>query len=141
MTPTRTPTATVPTVSGTRFFTLVPCRVLDTRNPNGPLGGPAIGGSSQRTFTLPPACGIPSGAKSVSANVTVVNPGAQGDLVIYPATLVTAPNASTISFRAGRTRANNAQLLLSVDGTGRITVKNKAAGALDFVLDVNGYFN
>jgi hypothetical protein len=118
----------------------VPCRVLDTRNPNGPLGGPAIGGSSQRTFTLPPACGIPSGAKSVSANVTVVNPGAQGDLVIYPATLVIAPNASTISFRAGRTRANNAQLLLSVDGTGRITVKNNAAGALDLVLDVNGYF-
>jgi hypothetical protein len=138
MTP--TPTATVPVVSGSQLYTLVPCRVLDTRNPNGPLGGPAIGGSSQRTFTLPPACGIPSGAKSVSANVTVVNPGAQGDLLIYPATLVTAPNASTISFRAGATRANNAQLLLSADGTGRITVKNNAAASLDLIVDVNGYF-
>jgi hypothetical protein len=69
-----------------------------------------------------------------------VNAAAQGDLVIYPATLVSAPNASTISFQAGRTRANNAALLLSTDGTGRITVKNNAAGALDLVLDVNGYF-
>jgi hypothetical protein len=141
-TPTRTATRTptVPAVSGTLLYTLTPCRVLDTRNPSGPLGGPALGGSSQRTFTFPPACGIPSGAKAVSANVTVVNPGAQGDLVIYPATLVTAPNATTISFRTGRMRANNAMLLLSADGTGRITVKNNAAGALDLVLDVNGYF-
>jgi hypothetical protein len=138
MTP--TPTATVPALSGTRLFPLTPCRVLDTRNPNGPLGGPAIGGSSQRVFTLPPACGIPLAAKAVSANVTVVNPVAQGDLVIYPATLVTAPNASTISFRAGRTRANNVQLLLSTDGTGRITVKNNAAGSLDLLTDVNGYY-
>ena len=138
MTP--TPTAGVPTLSGTLLYPLNPCRVLDTRNPNGPLGGPAILGGGQRTFTLPPACGIPSGAKAVSANVTVVNPGAQGDLVLYPATLVTAPNASTISFRPGKTRANNALLLLATDGTGRITVKNKAAGSLELVVDVNGYY-
>jgi hypothetical protein len=73
-------------------------------------------------------------------NVTVVTPGAQGDLVIYPATLVTAPNASTISFRPGRTRANNAMLLLATDGTGRLTVKNNAATALYLVLDVSGYY-
>jgi hypothetical protein len=69
-----------------------------------------------------------------------VNPGAQGDLVIYPATLVTAPNASTISFRAGRTRANNAPLFLSSDGSGRITVKNNTAAPLNLLVDVNGYY-
>ena len=122
------------------FPPLTPCRVLDTRRASGPLGGPAIGGSSQRTFTFPPACGIPSDARVVSANVTVVNPGAQGDLVIYPATLVTAPNASTISFRAGKTRANNSQLLLASDGTGRIVVKNNAAASLNLVVDVNGFY-
>ncbi len=139
-TPTRTPTATAPTLSSGRLFPLTPCRVLDTRGASGPLGGPPIGGSSQRTFTLPPACGIPSDAKVVSANVTVVNPGAQGDIVIYPATLATAPNASTISFRAGKTRANNCQLLLASDGTGRIVVKNNAAATLNLVVDVHGYF-
>jgi hypothetical protein len=141
-TPTRTPTrtATAPGFSGTRLFPLTPCRVLDTRKADGPLGGPAIGASAQRTFTLPPACGIPSAAKAVSANVTVVNPGAQGDLVVYPATLASAPNASTISFRAGRTRANNVSILLATDGTGRITAKNNAAASLDLVVDVNGYY-
>ncbi|MEO8054199.1 MAG: hypothetical protein ABI768_03540, partial [Acidobacteriota bacterium] len=69
---------------------------------------------------------------------TVVAPQASGDLVFYPAG-TGVPNASTVSFRAGRTRANNAQILLSSDGTGRATVKNGAAGALDLVIDVNGY--
>jgi hypothetical protein len=59
--------------------------------------------------------------------------------VLYPAG-TGVPNASSISFHAGRTRANNAQVLLSSDGTGRATVKNNAAGALDLVIDVNGYY-
>ena len=42
--------------------------------------------------------------------------------------------------RPGRTRANNVQILLSSDGTGRATVRNNAAGALDLVVDVNGYY-
>jgi hypothetical protein len=130
----------VPAQAGTRLYPLTPCRVLDTRGAAGPLGGPAIGASSQRTFTLPPACGIPSAAKAVSANVTVVKPGAQGDLVIYPATLATAPNASTIGFQAGRTRANNVPLYLSADGAGRITVKNNTGAPLDLLVDVNGYY-
>jgi hypothetical protein len=73
-------------------------------------------------------------------NITVVSPAATGDLVAYPATLSAPPTASTISFRSGRTRANNAHLALSSDGTGRVTMKNNAAGALNLVLDVNGYY-
>jgi hypothetical protein len=60
--------------------------------------------------------------------------------VIYPATLASPPTASTISFRSGGTRANNAHLALSSDGTGRVTAKNNAAGALNLVLDVTGYY-
>ena len=58
----------------------------------------------------------------------------------YPATLAVAPTTSTISFRTGTTRANNALLLLATDGTGRIVVKNNSAGALYIVMDVNGYY-
>ena len=29
-------------VEATDFFSVAPCRVLDTRNPDGPLGGPAL---------------------------------------------------------------------------------------------------
>jgi hypothetical protein len=123
----------------TTLHTVTPCRLVDTRGPQGSLGAPAIGANSARTFALVGACGVPVTAVSVTVNVTVVAPQASGDLVLYPAG-TGVPNASSISFHAGRTRANNAQILLSADGTGRATVKNNAAGALDLVIDVNGYY-
>ncbi|MGE5718019.1 MAG: hypothetical protein ACM369_15335 [Acidobacteriota bacterium] len=118
---------------------VTPCRLVDTRRPVAPLGGPAIAASGTRTFALAGACGIPATAKSVAVNVTVVAPQAAGDLVLYPAG-TGIPNASSISFSAGRTVANNVCVLLAADGTERATVKNSAAGALDLVIDVTGYF-
>ncbi|MEO6325911.1 MAG: VCBS repeat-containing protein [Thermoanaerobaculia bacterium] len=121
------------------FHTLVPCRVLDTRNAAGALGGPAIGGFGARTFVIAGSCGVPAGAKSVSANVTVVNTGSLGVLSIHPGdadrTLATA-----MSFPPGRTRANNAQARLSSDGAGRLRIVNGATSATHVILDVNGYF-
>jgi ketol-acid reductoisomerase len=102
-------------------------------------GAPSIAANAARAFVLTSTCGVSPTAVAVSVNVTVVAPQAGGDLVFYPAG-TGIPTASTISFRAGRTRANNAQVLLSTDGTGRATVKNNAAGALDLVIDVNGYY-
>jgi hypothetical protein len=123
-----------------KLYTLTPCRVLDTRNATGPLGGPALsGGGAQRTFTVTGTCGIPSSAKSISVNLTVTQAAAAGSLTAYAGN--GAPNGtSSISFAAGATRANNAIVRLSTDGTGSIGVENDAAGAAHFILDVNGYF-
>ncbi|MGE5718017.1 MAG: M12 family metallo-peptidase, partial [Acidobacteriota bacterium] len=126
-----------PVSSATTLHPLTPCRLLDTRSTTGPLGGPSIGGGGQRTFVLTSTCGVPSGAVAVSANVTVVNPAAQGDLVVYPSGLP-APTASTISFRAGKTRANNSEIYLALDGG--VVTRNNSSGALDLVIDVNGYY-
>lgn len=126
-----------PVSSATTLHPLTPCRLLDTRSATGPLGGPSIGGGGQRTFVLTSTCGVPSGAVAVSANVTVVNPAAQGDLVVYPSGLP-APTASTISFRAGKTRANNSEIYLALDGG--VVTRNNSSGALDLVIDVNGYY-
>ena len=116
--------------------TFRPSRILDTRTP---AGAPSLAAGGLRTFTLTGACGVPAAAVAVAVNVTAVAPQATGNLVFFPAG-TGIPNASTLSFRAGRTRANNAQLRLSSDGTGRATVKNNAAGTLDLVLDVTGYY-
>ncbi len=121
------------------LYPLVPCRAVDTRRAPGPLGGPAIGANAARTFALAGACGIPSTAKAVSANLAAVNPSAPGDLVVFPAGVGT-PNASSLSFAAGRTRANNTQILLSSDGTSRATVQNNSRGTLDLLIDVTGYY-
>ncbi len=61
-----------------------------------------------------------------------------GDLVLYPNGIASPPAASTLSFRAGRTRANNTIVYVASDGS--FLVKNNAGGSLDFVLDVNGYY-
>jgi hypothetical protein len=131
------PVSPPPAVSAATTFNAVPpCRVLDTRNAAGPLGGPSIGALVSRSFVATSTCNVPSGAVAISANVTVVNPASNGDLVAYPNGLA-APGTSTVSFRAGRTRANNTLLYLASDGS--FLVKNNAAGALDLVVDVNGY--
>ena len=90
-------------------------------------------------WKLPWRSRIPSTARSLSGNVAVVSPTAPGYLSLYPANLA-PPRTSTINFQSGQTKANNAVLVLATDGTGRIGVVNGSAGSLDFILDVNGYF-
>ncbi|MBK9063729.1 MAG: hypothetical protein IPL89_11125 [Acidobacteria bacterium] len=126
-----------PVSSATTFNAVTPCRLLDTRNAAGPLGAPALGALASRSFVATGSCNVPAGAVAISANVTVVNPTVTGDLVAYPNGVASPPATSTVSFRAGRTRANNALIYLAGDGSFLVT--NRAAGSLDLVVDVNGY--
>jgi hypothetical protein len=128
-----------PTGSGALFYTLPPCRVLDTRNSTGPLGAPPLQPGATRTFDVTASpCGIPAGAVAISANLTVTNMGAQGELVVFKSD-ISRPNTSSMSFRAGRTRANNAIVSLSASST-TFSVFNNSAATVDFILDVNGFF-
>jgi hypothetical protein len=71
--------------------------------------------------------------------VTTVGPAAQGNLIVYAGDAASPPATSTINFPPGVTRANNAVVRLAASG-GTINVKNGSVGAVDLVLDVNGYF-
>ncbi|HVR96406.1 MAG TPA: hypothetical protein VMW27_07320 [Thermoanaerobaculia bacterium] len=122
------------------FHTVSPCRVLDTRNASGAQGGPALPAGGQRVFVVHGRCGIPATAKAISANVTVVNAPGIGHLTLFPGN-ASPPTSSTINFRPGLTRANNAILMLASSGTGTLTIQNNAtAGATHVLIDVNGYF-
>ena len=122
------------------FYTLVPCRVIDTRSTSGPeAGAPSLSAGATRTVAIAPKCSLPASAKAISANMTVTGAGAPGYLTLYPADASGAPLASNINFRAGVTRANNAVLALAADGSG-IKVLNGSAASVDFILDVNGWF-
>jgi hypothetical protein len=112
--------------------------VIDTRNPSGPSGGPALAAGSARTFPVGGSCGIPASAKAVAANLAIVLPTDVGDLRLYPAS-VSAPMASTVNFKSGIVRANNA--IVPLGSSGQITVQcDMLSGATDFFLDVYGYF-
>ena len=140
---TRTPTPAPPTATptppvGQSLHTLAPCRVLDTRLANGPFGGPALAAGVDRTFALAGRCGIPSSARAISVNVTVTGASAAGDLRLRaagtPQTL-----SSTLNYRAGQTRANNAVVGLG-SGGGLILRCVQVSGTVHAVVDVNGYF-
>jgi hypothetical protein len=123
---------------GANFYTLTPCRVLDTRNANGPLGGPALAANADRTFAVTGQCGIPASATAISINATVTNPTAGGDLRLYAAGGV-LPISTTISYSSGQTRANN--MLAPIGTAGGVAVHcDQSSGNVQFILDVNGYF-
>ena len=126
------------TYGATGFFSLSPCRVVDTRSATAPLGGPALAAGADRTFTVRGACGIPTSAGAISVNVTVTQGTAAGDLRLRPGG-TPLPLVSTINYGAGQTRANNATVLLGPGGT--VTVRSaQATGTVHFLLDVNGYY-
>lgn len=131
-------TGTLGTPNNTSFYTLTPCRVLDTRDPAGPWGGPALSAGAVRAFTIAGRCFVPMTAKSVAVNITVTEPTSLGHLTLFPSG-TTPPLASTINFQAGQTRANNAILPLGSGGTISV-VSGQPTGTVHFILDVNGYF-
>jgi subtilisin-like proprotein convertase family protein len=133
-----TPTAFVCT--GLQFYTLAPCRLVDTRTPAGPLGGPALLPGAVRNFQLSGVCGVPSNARALSINMAVVQPAAAGFLRLYPGDFTSAPFASSINFSGGQTRSNNAIVALSAVPNLEISVKNDSPGTVQLILDVNGYF-
>jgi hypothetical protein len=126
----------VPALAG--FYTLVPCRVADTRDSPGPFGGPALEAGTTRTVPMAGRCGIPVEADAVAINLTVTQPTALGHLTVYPSG-IPVPLASTINYRAGQTRANNAIVKLGTGDSINLTC-GQSTGTTHFIIDVVGYF-
>lgn len=125
-----------------QFFAVAPCRIADTRNPVGPSGGPALSSGSVRNFPVAGQCGVPSGAKAVAFNVTLVGPTRDGFVTIWPYNTA-MPTVSTINAAAGEPAiANGAIVPVTSDPNfGVAAVYGTAlAGSANLVLDVTGYF-
>jgi hypothetical protein len=137
-------TATVSLLRSGAFplYTLTPCRLIDTRQENGPLGGPALEANQVRSFTVG-GCGIPTSAKAISANVTVTEPGAPGYVTLFPG--ITPPQVSTVNFGTGQTRASNTVTMLKryngAAAAGTFAILNGSLGTVHVIVDVTGYFD
>ena len=121
-----------------KFNTLAPCRIADTRLPDGPWGGPALDGGSIRSFVIGGQCGVPATATAVSFNFTVTAPTGLGDIRVYPGQTA-VPTSTTLNWFAGRTRANNAVIGLGSFHDISVAV-DQPGGTVHFIIDVNGYF-
>ena len=120
------------------YFTVVPCRLVDTRGPSGPRGGPALAAGATRTFDLAGACGIPATARALAVNVAVTAPARAGNLRLHSPDEL-RPATSTINFNAGQTRAVGTQVRLGNPPSVSVFC-SMATGTVHVVLDVVGYF-
>ncbi|HWM92264.1 MAG TPA: PKD domain-containing protein [Thermoanaerobaculia bacterium] len=119
------------------YYTVRPCRLLDTRNG----GTPAQSGADQDLdVDAVTPCGVSPLATAVAINVTVVQPSGQGHLIAYPGDMMQPPATSTINFPAGRTRSNNALLALSSDGRIKLRPFISGGGSVHVIVDVLGFF-
>lgn len=134
-----TVTLVPPSSTSASFYTVTPCRLIDTREPVGPYGGPALNANTARTIQVTGICGIPSGAKAIAFTATAIGAGANGWLTAYPAG-APLPASSILNYRPGKNRAGNG--IVSLSSGGAMNVYNGVLGStpIHFVIDIVGYF-
>ncbi len=131
---------TPPNSQTLQFYPLTPCRLVDTRQANGPLGGPRLAAQQERDFPLLTSSCIPSGVNPVaySLNITAVpNPQLQplGYLTVWPAGQP-QPDVSTLNNPTATVVANAA--VAAAGQNGEVAVY--PYDTTDLLIDINGYF-
>jgi hypothetical protein len=123
--------------TGLVFYPLTPCRIADTRNANGSLGGPYLSGGATRAFPiLSSSCGIPSSAKAYSLNYTALPKQAPLTYLTTWPTGQSQPAVSTLNAPTGTIVANAAIVPAGTSGEVSVYVSNNT----NLLIDVNGYF-
>jgi len=126
------------TPSALAYYPLTPCRVADTRDASGPLGGPYLAGNSVRSFPVPDAtaCNISSSAQAYSVNLAVVpHGGPMNYLTAWPSG-ESQPLVATLNDPTGTIVSNAAIVPAGSRGQIEVYVTNDT----DLVIDINGYF-
>ena len=125
----------VPTGNDGRFQSLVPARILDTRDGTG--GGVRLGPGASLDLQVAGRGGVPSsGAAAAVLNVAVTGTTATSFLTVYP-TGQSRPLAANLNFTAGDTVSN--RVMAKLGAGGKLTIYNHS-GSADVVVDVNGWY-
>jgi hypothetical protein len=113
-----------------RLFTVVPDRVLDTRQSGGPVG-------AAHTIDVHVAgtARVPVGATAAVLNVTATDATGPGYLTVYPSDR-SQPVVSSVNFVAGIPRPNTVIAPLGPDGK----IKIFAFAETNVIVDVMGWF-
>jgi len=125
-------------VSGASFYTVSPCRLIDTRGAIGAYGAPSLAANVTRTFVFDGQCGIASAASAISFSVTVAGASTAGVLQLAPSG-ASSTGTAALSYQANGARASNAIIATGPGGDIAATCI-QASGACNLVVDVNGYF-
>jgi hypothetical protein len=121
-----------------QFYPLTPCRVLDTRNADGDLGGPYLVSGQERDFpVLESNCNIPSTAQAYSMNFTVVP--YQGQSLGYLTVWGQGGSQPVVSTLNNLTATIVANAAIVPAGTGG-GIATYPSGNTQLVADIDGYF-
>jgi hypothetical protein len=140
--PSSSPTPVLPGQVGaadasSRFTTLAPSRIFDTRTGNGGRTG-KLGPGQSYDVTVVGRGGVPaSGVGGVLLNVTVTQPTAASEVTVYP-TGAQQPPAPNLVFLANQTRPN--LVVVPVGSGGQVRVTNRS-GSTHALADVVGWFD
>jgi hypothetical protein len=122
-----------PGQNGLSLYPTVPCRVLDTRPPNG--NGPFSQTLSPPVDVLGSPCGVPSQAQAYALNATVVPVGSLGYLSLW-ADGQPQPTVSTLNASDGAITSNMAFVFAGTQGE----IDAFAYGTTNLILDISGFF-
>jgi hypothetical protein len=120
----------------TGLYTVIPCRVVDTRLPEGRNGGPSLMSGWPVEIFLAGTCGVPTTASAVAVNVTLIPTGSYSGAAICAEG---GPCTPSLEGPPGTTRTSSAIFKLPPDGTGRM-LASLWGRAGDLIVDVSGYF-
>ncbi len=121
--------------SGSRFNSLSPARLLDTREG---VGAPqtAVAQGAVVDLQVTGVGGVAADADAVVMNVTVTEPTASGFVTVWP-TGATMPTASNLNFVPNQTVPN--LVIAKLGAGGKVSLFN-SAGSTQLIADVLGYF-
>ncbi len=121
------------------FYSLPPCRLVDTRGANGPLGGPFLNGGQARNFPLQSSgCNLSGlGIQAYSLNFTAIpyNGEPLGYLTAWPQGGA-QPVVSTLNNPTATVVANAAIIPAGTSGGISVYVNDNT----NLAIDINGYF-
>jgi hypothetical protein len=122
------------------FYPLTPCRVFDTRNSDGSLGGPYLNGGHEHDFPILDSTCIPSGVnpQAYSLNFTALphqNGQSLSYLTVWPRGQ-TKPLVSTLNNPTATIVANAAVVPAGQDGGVAVFPSDNT----ELVADINRYF-
>ncbi len=123
------------TQPASRFTSLSPARILDTRAGQGAAAG-AVGQGAAIDLQVAGEGGVDADADAVVLNVTVTEPTGEGYVTVWPSGTA-MPTASNLNFVPGQTVPNLVVAKLG-DG-GRVALYN-SAGSTHLIADVLGCF-
>ena len=119
-----------------RFVPVSPLRFLDTRSGVGAAPIPTTAGAFV-DLQVAGTRGVPAGATAAVLNLTATGVSQVTDVRAFPTGTATLPTVSNLNVVTGATRANAAVVKTGTGGGVRI---RNAAGELQLIADLAGYF-